>query len=1029
MTIEQIMKRDGNMVAFDRKRIENAIYAAARAAGNGVGRPWAETLSWAAVAILNERINASGRVPHVEEIQDIVEEVLIKSGNPKVAKAYILYRQQRAATRATERMLLDSEKLVENYLQRADWRVNENSNMNYSLQGLNFYLASSIAARYWLHKIYPPEVQQAHVEGDLHIHDLGMLSTYCCGWDLMDLLEQGFGGVATKVESNPPRHLRTALGQLVNFFYTLQGESAGAVAVSNFDTLLAPFVRYDGLDYARIKQAMQEFVFNINVPTRVGFQTPFTNVTMDLVVPATLADEPVIIGGEMQETTYGEFQPEMDMLNRAFAEVMLAGDAKKRVFTFPIPTYNISADFDWDNPNLEPIWAMTAKYGIPYFANFINSDMKPEDARSMCCRLRLDNRELRKRMGGLFAAAPLTGCYDEETEILTENGWKFFRDLSLNDAVATLSEQNAIEFQQPTQLFVYDYEGDMIHFKTRSLDLLVTPNHKMIIDNRRHNWRRELVRADAFDVNGHNIPKQGIWSGEERAYFVLPSIKFIKYGRQGRTLYTVERDAIQINMDYWLAFLGIFIAEGSTDNERIAKRHGYRIFITQRKSETVAEIDVLLKRLPFVYRYNGCSFIICNKQLWTYLRTTIGTYAKNKKIPQNIKQLSTRQLNILFDYLVKGDGQIHKKTGQVTYYTASKDLADDVQELVLKIGKLATLTTIPEERTTFLEGRKIVAGRNYVVGVHKSKRFRLRKHNITTQHYQGKVYCCEVDKYHTLFVRRRGKPVWSGNSVGVVTLNMARMGYLARDERDFQVRVERLMDIARTSLEIKRKLLEDFTERGLYPYSHYFLRNIKASMGKYWGNHFSTIGLNGMHEACQNLLKVGIDHPEGQAFAVRTLEFMRDVLAHFQEETSHLYNLEATPAEGATFRLARVDKERYPDIVTAGSETAPYYTNSTHLPVSFSDDLFEVLDHQDDLQTLYTGGTVLHIFLGEQLEDWRQARRLVRTVAENYRLPYYTLTPTFSICPVHGYIPGEHAFCPYEHTAEQLAHFGRTVKK
>ncbi len=673
MAVERIKKRDGTVVAFDRRRIENAIYAAARAVGNGVGRSWAETLSWATVAILNQRVNGNGRIPHVEEIQDIVEEVLVKSGNPKVAKAYILYRQRRADARATERMLLDSEKLVEDYLQRADWRVNENSNMNYSLQGLNFYLASSIAARYWLHQIYPPEVQQAHIDADIHIHDLGMLSVYCCGWDLMDLLEQGFGGVLAKIESRPPKHLRTALGQLVNFFYTLQGESAGAVAVSNFDTLMAPFVHYDNLDYAQVKQAMQEFVFNINVPTRVGFQTPFTNVTMDLVSPSTLAHEPVIIGGEMMDTTYGEFQDEMDMINRAFAEIMLEGDAKGRVFTFPIPTYNISKDFDWDNPNLAPIWSMTAKYGIPYFANFINSDMEPDDARSMCCRLRLDNRELRQRMGGLFAAAPLTG------------------------------------------------------------------------------------------------------------------------------------------------------------------------------------------------------------------------------------------------------------------------------------------------------------------------------------------------------------------SVGVVTLNMARLGYLARDEHDFMVRLERLMELGRTSLEIKRKMLETFTERGLYPYSHYFLRNIKVRTGSFWSNHFSTLGLNGMNEACLNLLGIDIAHPDGRDFALRTLRFMREVLARFQGETGHLYNLEATPAEGATYRLARADKERYPDIVTAGTEVAPYYTNSTHLPVDFSPDLFEVLDHQDDLQTLYTGGTVLHIFLGEQIDDWRQAQRLVRTVAENYRLPYYTLTPTFSVCPVHGYIPGAHAYCPYEHTPEQLERFGQKV--
>ena len=673
MAVHQVVKRDGTVVQFDRKRVESAIYAAAKATGNGVGRPWAETLSWAVSALLTERVNGNSAPPHVEEIQDIVEEVLVKSGNPKVAKAYILYRQQRAEARATERMLLDSEKLVEDYLQRADWRVNENSNMNYSLQGLNFYLASSIAARYWLHRIYPKEVQEAHINADLHVHDLGMLSVYCCGWDLQDLLENGFGGVSTKVESAPPRHLRTALGQLVNFFYTLQGESAGAVAISNFDTLMAPFIHFDKLDFRQVKQALQEFVFNINVPTRVGFQTPFTNVTMDLVAPSTLRDEPVIVGGKMMEETYGEFQAEMDMFNRAFAEVMLAGDARGRVFTFPIPTYNISDDFDWDNPNLEALWSMTAKYGTPYFANFINSDMTPEDARSMCCRLRLDNRELRKRMGGLFAAAPLTG------------------------------------------------------------------------------------------------------------------------------------------------------------------------------------------------------------------------------------------------------------------------------------------------------------------------------------------------------------------SVGVVTINMARLGYLSQDEDDFNHRLEHLMEIARISLEIKRKMLESLTERGLYPYSHYYLRNIKAQTGKYWSNHFATIGLNGMNEACVNMLGVDIHHPDGKAFALRTLNAMRDVLSRFQEETDHLYNLEATPAEGATYRLARTDKKRFLDIVTSGPTSSPYYTNSTHLPVNYSDDLFEVLDHQDELQTRYTGGTVLHIFLGEQLDDWRQARKLVRTVAENYKLPYYTLTPTFSVCPVHGYIAGQHAYCPYEHTKEELEELGQAV--
>ncbi len=673
--IDQVVKRDGTRAAFDRRRIERAIYAAAREVGNGEGRQWAEMLSWAVTGLLTERFDENGHSPHVEEVQDTVEEVLIKSGSPQIAKAYILYRQSQADARAAQEMLLDTEKLVDSYLQRSDWRVNENSNMNYSLQGLNFYVASSIAARYWLHRIYPPEVQRAHVEGSLHLHDLGMLSVYCCGWDLQDLLMWGFGGVLAKVQSKPPRHLRTALGQLINFFYTVQGESAGAVAVSNFDTLLAPFVHYDGLNYSQVKQALQEFVFNINVPTRVGFQTPFTNITLDLSPASTLREQPVIIGGELKQKTYGEFQHEMDMLNRAFAEVMLEGDAQGRVFTFPIPTYNITRDFDWQNAGLEPVWAMTGRYGIPYFANFINSDMDPDDTRSMCCRLRLDNRELRKRIGGLFAAAPLTG------------------------------------------------------------------------------------------------------------------------------------------------------------------------------------------------------------------------------------------------------------------------------------------------------------------------------------------------------------------SVGVVTINMARLGYQSCDETEFLDRLESLMEIARTSLEIKRRVLEHLTKQGLYPYSRFYLQRIAQRFGSYWSNHFSTIGLIGMNEACLNLLGGGIAQPEGRAFGVRVLEFMRETLARFQLETGNLYNLEATPAEGASFRLARADKQQFPGVITAGTEQAPYYTNSTHLPVGYSDDLFEVLEHQDDLQALYTGGTVQHIFLGEQLSDWRQARRLVRTVAERFRLPYYTLTPTFSICPVHGYIPGQHPFCPYDHTTEELEQFGQAVKR
>jgi len=667
-----VRKRDGKIVPFTRERVANAIFKAAKAVG-GKDRVRAEDLANQVSLVLYERFFKKGSIPHVEEIQDMVEKILIENSHAQVAKAYILYREQRRVARDLQKALVDGMSLVEHYLGREDWRVRENSNMNYSLQGLNFHIASSVVARYWLNRLYPPEVRRAHEEGDFHIHDLGILAAYCVGWDLEGLLRKGFGGVQGKVEAKPARHLRTALGQIVNFFYTLQGEAAGAQAFSNFDTLLAPFVRYDGLDYEGVKQCLQEFLFNLNVPTRVGFQTPFTNITMDLVPPSNFRDRGVVWGGQEQEAAYAQFQEEMDMINGAFAELMLEGDAKGRIFTFPIPTYNITRDFPWDGEKLRPLWEMTGKYGIPYFANFVNADMDPEDARSMCCRLRLDNRELRKRGGGLFGASPLTG------------------------------------------------------------------------------------------------------------------------------------------------------------------------------------------------------------------------------------------------------------------------------------------------------------------------------------------------------------------SIGVVTLNLPRIAYLSRNEEEFFQRLARFMELAKISLEIKRKVIEDYTEKGLYPYSRVYLSQVKECTGQYWHNHFATIGLIGMNEACLNFLGLPIYEPEAKEWAIKVLNFMREKLSEFQEETGNLYNLEATPAEGASYRLAKRDAEKFPGIVTRGREH-PYYTNSVHLPVDYSGDPWEILEHQDSLQVLFTGGTVVHLFLGEAITDPWAVRDLVKAVVSNYDLPYFSITPTFSVCPIHGYIPGEHAICPYPHTHEELEACGEEME-
>ena len=655
---KSIKKRDGRTAKFDRKKIEKAIEKAGLETGE-FDAAQAVELTDKVLGVLETRNQK--RLPSVEDIQDIVEDALIDSKFKKTAKAYIIYRDQHKKLREiTSNAHVD---LIDKYLENLDWKVNENSNMGYSLQGLNNYVSAEITKTYWLDKIYTSKIGQAHKEGDLHIHDLNLLSVYCVGWDLTDLLQEGFTGVAGKVASKPAKHFRSALGQVVNFFYTLQGEAAGAQAFSDFDTLLAPFIRVDKLSYKEVKQAIQEFVFNVNVPTRVGFQTPFTNITLDLECPKHMADNPVIIGGEMQDTTYGEYQEEMNMLNKALLEVLSEGDANGRVFTFPIPTVNITKDFNWDNPVIESLWEASAKYGIPYFSNFINSDMDPEDARSMCCRLRIDNRQLEYRGGGLFGSNPMTG------------------------------------------------------------------------------------------------------------------------------------------------------------------------------------------------------------------------------------------------------------------------------------------------------------------------------------------------------------------SVGVVTINLPRLALKSKNEKEFFKGLAELMDMAKDSLETKRKVLERLTDANLYPYTKFYLRNIKQRFNQYWKNHFSTIGLIGTNEAALNLLGVDIGTEKGKAFAEKTLDFMRDRLVEYQKETGNNYNLEATPAEGTTYRLAQLDKASFPNRAHfangIGAEVkCPFYTNSSHLPVNYTDDLFELMDLQDNLQTKYTGGTVIHFFLGERMDDPQTLKKLVKTICENYKLPYFTFSPSFSICKNHGYIVGEHPECP-----------------
>jgi ribonucleoside-triphosphate reductase len=664
MVVEKIKKRSGESVPFDSEKIRVAAEKALLAA-DGLKPEEAHLVSQRVcdkvVTRLEMMFHDGISQPTVEQTQNLVEDALMSLGKRYhlAAKGFILYRAQHSKIREITKGF--DGKLVQRYLDKQDWMVNGNANVAYSLQGLNNYVSEEISKNWWLNMIYPLEIKEAHVNGDFHLHDLGIIGAYCVGWDLEDFLMRGITGVPGKTSAKPPCHLEAALGQIVNLLYTLQGESAGAQAISHFDTFLAPFIKYDKLEYSAVKQRMSGFLHNMNQTTRVGGQTPFTNITLDLKVPKGMMDKPVIRGGKMMNETYGQFQTEMDMINRAFAECMIEGDADERIFTFPIPTYNIIKGLNWDDPGLEPIWKMTAKYGTPYFSNFVNSDMDPEDARSMCCRLRLDQRELRKRGGGLFGANPLTG------------------------------------------------------------------------------------------------------------------------------------------------------------------------------------------------------------------------------------------------------------------------------------------------------------------------------------------------------------------SMGVVTINMSRLGYVSSNEEEFFKKLSHLMDLAKESLEIKRKTLEG--RMALYPYSRFYLRNVKQRFNEYWKNHFSTIGLLGMNEAVMNLTPgENMATEKGRRFAVKVLDFMRERLIMYQEETGNNYNLEATPGEGATYRFAKKDKEDFPNIIVANENAVrrgakPFYTNSTQLPVGYTDDIFEALDLQDELQTKYTGGTVVHLFVGEEINP-DDVKRIVKSTTGNYRLPYFTITPTFSICPTHKYMSGEHEYCP-----------------
>ncbi len=1303
----KIIKRDGRIVDFEKEKIIKAIWKAAKAVG-GKNKEKAKELGNLVVKEANKKFGK--RTPQVEEIQDIVEKILIEEGHAKTAKAYILYRKSHQDLRDIK-AIFDTIEAVEDYVGVNDWEIKENSNMDFSLQGLNNYITDKIIKNYWLGRIYPEKIRKVHLNADIHIHDLGVLGPYCVGWDLKDLLTVGFKGVRGKVECSPPKHLRAAIGQIFNFFFTLQGEAAGAQAFSNFDTLLAPFIRYDNLSYKEVKQSMQEFCFNLAVPTRVGFQcmsedteiltsegwagykelkkgdkiktfnikkkviedkpikklfskkysgkmynlknriqdqlispnhrivrkkfhgdkyvlekiedvakmkspfiipiagknknknakisdnkikllawiigegnierpgkhgccyrisiyqsakknneyykeikkllehfklkyseytqkglgqevqrirlnaessrkihswfgtkqtigfipnsllnmnerqsklfldaymkaegfenckiatsdksildglqaialnagygstvlirkptigkkptfilriikhketyiqkikevdyngiiwcpntdnetviarrngkvfitgnTPFTNITLDLKIPKHMKNEPVIYGGKPQKETYGKFQKEVDMINRAFAEVMIEGDANGRVFTFPIPTYNITKNFDWDNPEHNLIWEMTSKYGIPYFSNFINSDMDPEDARSMC---------------------PLAG--DEKVLIKSSRG----RNLEYAEI------RNVFKSKRKNQYEIYSngkfVKGRFNSFKNQKMIKVILENgHEIKMSKEHLNFVLKNKEGKQKEIKGKDL-REGMY---------LPYSLNVYEGEGGNK-----------ELGY---FVGAYAGDGSFDKE------GSVIFSLEGnyKKQIISKLQKIAKK------YFGAHSVIKKHSksklvtLKIHSKSAVGLCKDFVEGIKREKHYKARLFSMSQEFR-RGVLEGHYDTdggNRGRIYTSSKKMIESLNMLAATLG---TTTSIYKDHREGRLGKEA----NYAVLIYKLNRenygnfwFKkkdklwvkiksIKKINNST------AYCFGVDKEAPEFtvgttgilthncrlrldqseLRKRGGGLFGSNpltgSIGVVTINMPRIGYLSKNEQEFFEKLEELMELAKESLEIKRKILEKFTETGLYPYSRYYLRYVKKRFGNYWANHFSTIGLLGMNEAIINLFPdENISTEKGRVFALKVLEFMRHKLEDYQKETGQIYNLEATPGEGTTYRFARADKKRFPNIKVTNEKVVekgakPYYTNSTHLPVNYTDDLFEALELQDPLQTEYTGGTVFHSFVGEKI-DKNAVKILVKKIAENFKMPYFTITPTFSICPIHGYIPGEHEYCP-----------------
>ena len=975
--ITKVQKRNGDIVEFVPEKIFNAVFKAITATKQGNGKK-TQQISESVIKILNRRFKKD-EIPNVEQIQDIIEEVLILEGETAAAKGFILYREQRRIIRESQLTAEEAVDRVDDYLDKLDWEVQENSNMTFSLQGLNHYGVSYIVKKYWLNKVYPSEVREANQSGDIHLHNLDTLACYCVGWDLYDLLLKGFGGVNGKIESSPPKHFRSALGQVVNFMYTLQGEAAGAVSFSNFDTLLAPFIRYDNLSYPQVEQAIQEFLYNMAVPTRVGFQC-LSEDTEILTSEGWKGYEDIKVGEEIKtfnlKTGKIENKNVLKMFKRDYKGEMY--NLKNRIQDQLIsPEHRIvRKNFNSDSFVLEKIEdtvKLKSPFIVPVAGENGNKDAKITDEQIKLMAWIIaegtverpgDNYRSCHRVSIYQSKNKNKENYDEIVSLLDHFKLKYstYSSVGLGSAV----ERLRIDTKSSKTIHDWFKTRDNIHFIPECLVNMSQRQSQLFLET--------YLRADGIEdckiattdpelLNGLQIIAVNAGYGftvRERKPTIGKKIIYILRLIKHRETYIQKVKKIKYDGVVWCP---------TTENETVVARRNGKVFITGNCPFTNVTLDLK----PASTFANQSVIIGGSPQKETY-----------SEFEEEMKMLD----KAFYTTMIKGDKSGRPFSFPIPTINITPDFPwndpalDPLFEASAKYG--------------------INYFANYV--------------NSDMKPEDARSMCCRLRLDMTQLSNRGGGGLFGSGSltgsIGVVTINLPRIGYLSKTKKEFFERLEKMMEIAKESLEIKRKTIEDFTSKGLYPYSKYYLSGVKKARGQYFANHFSTIGICGMNEALLNFMGEDIGSKKGRMFTIEVMDFMRSILVKYQSETNNLYNLEATPAESTAYRLAQKDRKIYPDIITLGTKKVPYYTNSTQLPVNYTDDIFEEIKLQDDIQCKYTGGTVEHIFVGEELSDIETVKSLVRKIFENNRLPYITITPTFSICPTHGYIAGKHFHCP-----------------